>query len=291
MPRRTLSPGFPLDLGLTVGPLRRGRHDPTMRFAAGEVWRATRTPEGAVTMHVQIRAGRIEADAWGSGAAWSLDALPRLLGFEDDPAAFRPTHDALRRLHRRFAGLRLGRTDALVEALVPSIIEQKVAGMEAWRSYAALVRGLGEPAPGPGSLFLPPAPERLAGLPYHALHRFGIERRRATSLIRACAHAPRLSKLTLPEVAGRILLTLPGIGPWTIEYVAMRALGDPDAFPTTDLGIRHAVERLGHPGDRAAVAALAERWRPWRAYAVQHLWASLAADAPPAAEPTTTARA
>ena len=57
----------------------------------------------------------------------------------------------------------------------------------------------------------------------------------------------------------------------------MRALGDPDAFPTTDLGIRHAVQRLGAPADRASVAALAERWRPWRAYAVQHLWASLAA--------------
>ncbi|MFL5816642.1 MAG: DNA-3-methyladenine glycosylase family protein, partial [Conexibacter sp.] len=63
------------------------------------------------------------------------------------------------------------------------------------------------------------------------------------------------------------LLTLPGIGPWTAEYVAMRALGDPDAFPATDLGVRKAIERLGD--------ADPDRWRPWRAYAVQHLWASL----------------
>ena len=69
------------------------------------------------------------------------------------------------------------------------------------------------------------------------------------------------------------LLTLPGIGPWTAEYVAMRALGDPDAFPATDLGVKKALERLGSSTNP-------DRWRPWRAYAVQHLWASLAAAAP-----------
>jgi AraC family transcriptional regulator of adaptative response / DNA-3-methyladenine glycosylase II len=78
------------------------------------------------------------------------------------------------------------------------------------------------------------------------------------------------------------LLTLPGIGPWTAEYVAMRALGDPDAFPATDLGVRRALERRGEPGDPRGAAQRAERWRPWRAYAVQHLWASLAeTTAPP----------
>lgn len=71
------------------------------------------------------------------------------------------------------------------------------------------------------------------------------------------------------------LLALPGIGPWTTEYVAMRALRDPDAFLPTDLSVRHALERLGH--DPAAATGLAEHWRPYRAYALQHLWASLAA--------------
>lgn len=68
------------------------------------------------------------------------------------------------------------------------------------------------------------------------------------------------------------LLALPGIGPWTAEYVALRALGDPDAFPGTDLGIRRAFARLGHPDEARAIAATAARWRPWRAYAAQHLW-------------------
>jgi AraC family transcriptional regulator of adaptative response / DNA-3-methyladenine glycosylase II len=77
------------------------------------------------------------------------------------------------------------------------------------------------------------------------------------------------------EDVERRLLELRGIGPWTASYVAMRALRDPDAFLASDLGVRKALVRLGHAGDRRSVAAVAERWRPWRAYATQHLWASL----------------
>lgn len=73
----------------------------------------------------------------------------------------------------------------------------------------------------------------------------------------------------------RQLLSIKGIGPWTASYIAMRALGDPDAFLPTDLGVRRAVERLGGNGDPASVAELAGRWSPWRAYATQYLWASL----------------
>ena len=81
------------------------------------------------------------------------------------------------------------------------------------------------------------------------------------------------------EEAGRRLLTLDGIGPWTASYVAMRALGDPDAFLATDLGVRRASARLGLPKSPQGIEASAARWRPWRSYAVQHLWASLE-DAP-----------
>jgi AraC family transcriptional regulator of adaptative response / DNA-3-methyladenine glycosylase II len=69
------------------------------------------------------------------------------------------------------------------------------------------------------------------------------------------------------------LLELPGVGPWTASYVAMRALGDRDAFLPTDLGVRRGLERLGVPGDPRSAERYAERWRPFRSYAVQHLWA------------------
>jgi AraC family transcriptional regulator of adaptative response / DNA-3-methyladenine glycosylase II len=71
------------------------------------------------------------------------------------------------------------------------------------------------------------------------------------------------------------LLELPGIGKWTTEYIAMRAMRDPDAFLPSDLGVRHALEQLGGDGRTAAAERMAERWRPYRAYAVQHLWATL----------------
>jgi AraC family transcriptional regulator of adaptative response / DNA-3-methyladenine glycosylase II len=69
-------------------------------------------------------------------------------------------------------------------------------------------------------------------------------------------------------------LALPGLGPWTVDVIAMRALGDPDAFPVTDLGIRRAARDLGLPAAPAALTARAAAWRPWRAYAVQYLWAT-----------------
>ena len=68
------------------------------------------------------------------------------------------------------------------------------------------------------------------------------------------------------------LLDIRGVGPWTASYVAMRALGDPDAFLAGDVGIRHALEAMGRHGDGVE---LAEAWRPWRSYAVMHLWASV----------------
>ena len=72
------------------------------------------------------------------------------------------------------------------------------------------------------------------------------------------------------------LQKLPGVGPWTASYIAMRTLGDPDAFPVTDLGLRRALERSGLTTRPRAILARAEAWRPWRAYAAHHLWASLA---------------
>ena len=84
------------------------------------------------------------------------------------------------------------------------------------------------------------------------------------------------------DEARRGLLSVAGVGPWTTEYVAMRALRDPDAFPATDLGIHHALRRHGLDGRPAAAQRLSHAWRPYRAYAVIHLWADLAANAAPA---------
>src|SRR5207253_7839614 len=129
-------------------------------------WRTTRTPEGPATLNLRAGADGIRARAWGPGADVALVAAAGLVGAHDDPSAFEPKHHVLREPWRRMRGLRLGRTGAVVEALVPSILEQKVTGREAFRSYWALVRRYGERAPGPADLLLPPAPHVLAELPY-----------------------------------------------------------------------------------------------------------------------------
>jgi AraC family transcriptional regulator of adaptative response / DNA-3-methyladenine glycosylase II len=95
--------------------------------------------------------------------------------------------------------------------------------------------------------------------------------------VRRLAQALATGDLTLdegcdPREAVHTLQAIPGVGPWTTGYVAMRALADPDAFPAGDAGVRHALARRGITG-RDADRALAQRWRPWRAYAVVHLWA------------------
>ena len=89
--------------------------------------------------------------------------------------------------------------------------------------------------------------------------------------------ASTISRVFGADVAAarRELAELPGIGPWTTELVALRGLGDPDAFPASDLGVRRAAERLGLPAAPSALIRYAERWRPYRAYAVQYLWSTL----------------
>jgi AraC family transcriptional regulator of adaptative response / DNA-3-methyladenine glycosylase II len=106
-------------------------------------------------------------------------------------------------------------------------------------------------------------------------------RARGAALVNACAHVAE-GEMVLDAGSDRqatvaALQALPGLGPWTARYVAMRALGDPDVFLPTDLGVRHALAALGAGTGTApkAVTALAERWRPWRSYARHHLWASL----------------
>ena len=123
-----------------------------------------------------------------------------------------------------------------------------------------------------------------ASLTAHALagadpERLGMPRARGRAL-NGLATALASGELVLDagvarDDARRQLLALTGIGPWTSEYIAMRALRDPDAYLPSDLGVRRALEALGHDGQPAAAQAVAERWRPYRAYAVQHLWASL----------------
>jgi 3-methyladenine DNA glycosylase/8-oxoguanine DNA glycosylase len=269
-----------LDLVRTLSPLRRASRDPTIRLSAAEAWRATLTPLGAATEHLTYRGSVVEVEAWGPGAEWVVEHAPDLVGAHDRPETFRPENPLLRDLARRFPGLRIGRSSAVLEALVPSILEQKVPGAEARTAFARLARALGEVAPGPRpDLRLPPAPDVLARTPYETYHRFGVDRRRSETVRRAATYARRIQECATMPVADatRRLRAIPGIGEWTAAEVAAVALGDPDAVSLGDYGMPHMVSYAlaGEPrGTDARMVELLEPYRGHRARVIRLLSAA-----------------
>jgi 3-methyladenine DNA glycosylase/8-oxoguanine DNA glycosylase len=231
----------PLDLGRTLWPLRHGLGDRTVRLFRDEAWLAARTPDGAATVRLRRVGDALDAQAWGEGAQVLVESVPALIGEEDDPTQLVARHSIIRSLQRRFAGLRMPRSGRVLQALVPSVFEQKVTGTEAFRAYAALLRAYGEAAPGPGQLLLPPSSETLESLPYHAFHPIGMERRRADLIRRAAGRAAWLEAAASAEEATRRLLSLPGIGRWTAAEVVRSAFGDPDAVSVGDYHLPNVV--------------------------------------------------
>jgi endonuclease III len=255
----------PLDLALTIGPIGQGA---SLRLHGSEAWRATLTPEGPATVHVVHVDGAVEVEAWGPGAAWAAAAAGALCGEEDDDAGFRPAHPLLADLHRRHPGLRLPKTRAVFEALVPTVLAQKVVGIEAHRSYRALVSALGEPAPGPAGLTIPPSAKMLAATPYWTFHRFGIERRRAEVIMRAARSASRLEETIAMDLvsAHHRLEAFPGVGPWTAARVASVALGDADAVQVGDYHLPHAVGYALEGTPRSTDERMLELLEPYRGH-------------------------
>ncbi|MFF8745353.1 AlkA N-terminal domain-containing protein [Streptomyces californicus] len=172
-------------------------------------------------------------------------------------------------------GRRVPRTVDGAEFAVRAVLGQQVSTAAARTHAARLVTAHGVPVDDPegGLTHLFPTPGALAELDPEALALPRTRRATLTTLVAALAEGRlRLDTDTDWDEARTALSALPGFGPWTVESITMRALGDPDAFLPTDLGIRRAAERLGLPATPAALTARAADWRPWRAYAVQYLW-------------------
>ncbi len=226
----------PIDLRLTLGPLRHGSADPTIRFDADGFWIARATADGPATLRLAAAPGEIVAEAWGPGARQAIEAAPGLAGLLDDPGPLIPHHPLIADLIRRFAGLRMARTGQLLPALIPAVCGQKVTATEALAAYSGIVERFGEPAPGPPGLRLPPTGERLAALPYFEFHPLGLERRRAELLRRIGSLAGRIESWTVlpPAEAATRLQEIQGIGPWTAAEAVRVAFGDPDTVTVGD---------------------------------------------------------
>ena len=238
----------------------------------GSAWWAVETASGPATVAIHRTNGAIEATGWGSGSDEALARIPRLLGFDDEPAAFVP--GALREFHLRGLGLRLGSTSAVFDRLLPAILAQMVTSAEALSSYRRLRAGFGSPAPGPrDDLLIPPSAEVIGSLQYEDLHPFGIERKRATIVLEAARRAKRLDEILTMERSDAYarLTAVRGIGPWTAAVVMGEAWGDRDAVPVGDYHLPSMVTwvMLGQrEGTDEEMLELLERYRPYRRRAV-----------------------
>ena len=258
-------PRRPLDLDLTLSALGTG---PSLRHQDGAIWRATRTPDGAASMKLEQRNGFVEVHAWGPGAEWAVAHAPALCGQEDDDSGFKPAHPLIARLHREIRGIRMPRTTAVFESMVPTVILQQVVTDEGRASYRQLVMALGEPAPGPVRMALPPSPQVLARTPYWSFHRFGIERRRAEVIIRIARSANRLEEVVGMDMSSayRRMQAFPGVGPWTAAKVAMVALGDADAVPVGDYHLPHSIGYALEGTPRSTDERMLELLEPYRGH-------------------------
>jgi len=274
---------FAVDVSGVLRVHRRGYGDPAFATdSGGAIWRASRTPDGPGTLRLAWRTGasadragpasvtHVHGQAWGSGAAWLLDAMPGLLGADDRPEEFVPAHAVLRAAARRHAAVRIGRSGLVLESLVPAVLEQKVVGKEATRSWRLLLTRFGDPAPGPAppGMRVPPAPATWASIPSWDWHRAGVEAVRGRTIAAAARAASRIEEMTdLPsQEADRRLQALPGIGVWTSAEVRQRACGDPDAVSVGDYHLPAIVgwALAGRPVDDAEMLELLAPYRGHR---------------------------
>ncbi len=285
----------PLDLRGTLAPLMAGPLDPTARVSPRELLRATRTPAGPATLHVEsVGAGSLRCGAWGPGADWALARAGDLVGLADSAAVVPEAPPRLRELARRARGVRLSRTHRIVEMLSLIVLQQKVSWREAARAFRNLVRAFSEPAPGPfPGLWLPLAPETLRSLPAARLPPLGVTSRQAATLRELGWCASRVEEAdALPGAEAEARLrAVGGIGPWSARSALLRGMGDADAVPLGDYNLPGVVayNLAGEErADDARMLALLEPYRGQRGRVIR--WLVAAGRRPPRRAPRAALR-
>ena len=249
-----------------------GAYRRSLRLAGGPATVELRPGDGVVQARFELARTADGAEAEAAARA--------LLDLDADPGAIVAAlgdDELLGPLVRANPGLRLPGHPDPAELAARAVIGQQVSVSAARTIAGRLVATHGEPLARPlgGVTHLFPTPAALARLGDDALPMPRSRARALAGLAGALAAGELVLDRADPAAARAGMLALPGIGPWTATYVEMRALGNRDAFLATDLGVRRALEGLGLDGSPRAAEELAERWRPYRAYALQHLWTTL----------------
>ena len=238
-----LIPEGPYDLRSTVFGFTWNPTDPCRWMRQGVFAMADRWPAGPATLAVRQEGDAVRARAWGPGAEEAVAAAPRICGLRDQMAGFDPQHPLIRALRARRPGQRLGATGRIFREIVPTILGQLVTTKDAAERWRALARQVGEPAPGPLRLLLPPEAHRVARMASWRFSRIGIPLKQAETIRRVAERAGRLEEaLDLPHDEGmRRLQVIRGIGPWTAGTVLGAATGHPDTVIRGDLHLPRTV--------------------------------------------------
>lgn len=293
------APGRPVPLVDILGVLRRGTGDPTMVTARGDVWWGVTTPAGPVATWWHLISARERADAvagdtvtlraYGPGAEWFHGRLGQVLGDGDEQAGFTAHHEPVRRAltvdaHRHW---RVVRTGLVVASLIPSILEQKVTGKQAFGGFRRLVRAHGTALPLPPSvlayarahgadvsrLMAAPSARQWKRIPSWDWLQAGVEPPQSRTVMRALSVADALEATAqLPtSEAHRRMRAVPGLGVWTTAKVAQTAWGDADAPTFADYHVAKQVGQalIGRDVDDAGMARLLEPYRGHR-YRAEH---------------------
>jgi AraC family transcriptional regulator of adaptative response / DNA-3-methyladenine glycosylase II len=211
----------------------------------------------------------------------AISRCRRLLDLDADPDAVIDVlscDPALAPIVAKAPGQRIPRTVDEAELAVRAVLGQQVSTKAARTHAGRLVSAYGDPINDANGALTHtfPSIEQLSDIDPVHLAVPASRRRTVTALVAALADGSVVLHAGCDwDAARNQLLAVPGIGPWTAEVIAMRGLGDPDAFPASDLGLRSAAQQLGLPADDRELTARSQRWRPWRSYATQHLWTTL----------------
>nr|WP_329132767.1 AlkA N-terminal domain-containing protein [Streptomyces sp. NBC_01476] len=252
-------------------------------WRTGAYRRTLRLPHGPGVVALRPQPDHIACQLWLADwrdLAQAISRCRRMLDLDADPTAVDALLSADPVLAPQIAkapGRRVPRVADGPEFAVRAVLGQQISTAAARTHAGRLVAAYGEPVTDPagGLTHLFPSPAALAEHDPKELAMPQTRRDTLAALLRALVDG----ELDLDvgsdwERAREQLKTLPGFGPWTVETIAMRALGDPDAFLPTDLGIRHAARDLGLPTTPAALLRHSAAWQPWRSYATQYLWAT-----------------
>jgi 3-methyladenine DNA glycosylase/8-oxoguanine DNA glycosylase len=236
------------------------------------------------------RGDEIIVSAWGPGAEHAIETAPDVLGGRDSLKDWNPrAHRLVYELDRRMEGVRMVATGAVFEAIVPTVLEQKVTSGEAHDSWRKMAWRWGEEAPGPDGVRLPPSPQKLAGEPYYEYHRFDLEKKR-TDIVRRLA--ARVGRLEEANTLGRGRLeAFPGVGVWTSAKVAQVAWADADAVAVGDFHLAKIVVYAftgKRNGTDDEMLELLEPFRPHRGRAARLL--KFGAGRPPRRAPKQAVR-